>query len=426
MLPADLLESFSGRLQAANRVYVGFSGGLDSTLLLHGAAQLLGSEKVCALHANHQLQAESDCWQEHCLAQAKNLGVEFRHTRLEVKNQGKGIENQARELRYEFFQQQLQPGDLLLLGHQMDDQAETLLYRLVRGTGLRGLSAIPSERPLSGALLLRPLLDHSRETLFRVATEQHLLWIEDPSNQDDGYDRNYLRHRVLPVIQERWPAAKSTLARSANNLGASLELLDEYGDILLANCDWRPANWGKSFDLTSFARLSDAAQVHLLNTAFRQMQLQGFDAGYREKVIALVQSGEDKTPLLRIGNSELRRYMQRLYLMPAIGDIQTPGQAFSWTGCEALEIPGCGTLYAIPDYQNGDLQVRLRQGGERCKPLSRDKSQSLKKVLQECKLEPWLRDRIPLVYRDGEIAAVAGLFSCVTDIAAPKMEWQPR
>ncbi len=424
MSPADLLAPFAVELQQAKRVFVGFSGGLDSTLLLQAAVDLLGSKKICALHVNHQLQSEANFWQEHCRLRAQNLDVEFRDTRLEVVNQGKGIENQARELRYRFFEQQLQAGDVLLLGHQMDDQAETLLYRLVRGAGVRGLSAIPEQRSIAQARLLRPLLGYSRQTLLEIAAQQQLEWIEDPSNQDVSYDRNYLRSKVLPVILERWPSATTTLARTANNLSTTLQLLDEYGDFLLLDCDWRQESWGRSFDLARFVGLSSAAQVHLLNTAFRQLQLRGFDAQYHDRVLALIESREDKTPLVKIGDSELRRFGNRLYLMPEIASFPATDLEIPWTGREVVQIAGCGSLASIPDYRGGTLQIKFRQGGERCKPLGRDKSQSLKKVMQEHQLEPWLRGRVPLIYRDGEIAAVAGLFSCATDIITPGFEWQ--
>lgn len=423
MKPSCLLDQYSEQLKQANRIFVGYSGGLDSTLLLQAAVELLGPDKVCALHANHQLQPESKEWQVHCGQKAQALGVEFRDARLVVSNQGQGIENEARERRYQFFRDHLDVGDILLLGHQADDQAETLLYRLFRGAGVRGLSAIPEQRSEGLGRLIRPLLNISRQELHSRAIEAQLEWIEDPSNRDLKYDRNYIRAGVLPSIVERWPAAKTTLARASANLASTAELLDEYGENLLRRCDWRQARWGRSFDVEAFESLSPAAQSHLLSTAFGEMGLKGFDSSYPVKAVNLLASADDKSPLLRAGDSELRRFANRLYLMPQIKPLESEDLELDWNGKGSLDVRGCGKVIAIGDGEGRALKVTLRVGGERCKPFDRNHSQLLKKLMQENALEPWLRDRTPLIWRDGEILAVAGLFSCTADTATPGFEW---
>ena len=418
-----ILDDCADDLRNSKRVFVGYSGGLDSTVLLHSTVGLLGADKVCALHVNHKLQPESDQWQAHCRNQAQNLGVEFRDAQLTLSNQGRGLEDQARQYRYEFFREQLESGDILVLGHHIDDQAETLLYRLFRGSGARGLSAIPVQRAEGRGKLIRPFLNKPRDKLRDIALEAQLAWIEDPSNFDIGYDRNYIRSAVLPKILERWPAAKTTLARASANLASTTSLLEEYGLELLKKCDWRQARWGWSFDVVVFEAQSSAAQAHLLSAAFGRLNLQGFDSSYLNKVSDLLLSAEDKSPILKAGNSELRRFADRLYLMPMLPPFN-PQSEFSWNGKDRLEIEHIGRLSPSGAYEGGDLRITFRNGGERCKPLKRDRSQLLKKIMQEDTLEPWLRDRTPLIWRDSELLAVAGLFSCSTDLPTPELEWK--
>lgn len=420
-----LLDQHSEQLKQANRVFVGYSGGLDSTVLLHSAVQLLGRDKICVLHANHQLQPESIEWQVHCRHQAEKLGVEYRDVQLLVSNQGQGVENEARDQRYQFFREHLKAEDILLLGHHADDQAETLLYRLFRGAGVRGLSAIPEQRSEGQAILLRPLLNTSRQDLRISAIDAELEWVEDPSNEDTNYDRNYIRAEVLPSIVERWPAAKTTLVRASANLASTAALLDEYGDDLLLRCDWREARWGWSFEVKAFDSLSSAAQALLLSSAFREAGLNGFDSSCSGKVLNLLTSAEDKSPLLRAADSEMRRFASRLYLMPQIRPLEASHLEIIWNGRDALDIPACGLLRAGGKdfYEGGELKVTLRIGGERCKPAERERSQSLKKLMQEYSLEPWLRDRVPLVWQDGEILAVPSLFSCAADFDTPAFDW---
>lgn len=420
----SLLKDYEPQLLEAERVFVGYSGGLDSTLLLHSVVHLLGKDKVCALHANHQLQKESGYWNQHCRAQAKSLGIEFRDIDLDIVNQGEGVESQARKLRYQFFRQQLKKNDLILLGHHLDDQAETLLYRLFRGAGSKGLAAIPVQRKEGEGQLIRPLLNFSRKQLKQIALDSKLQWIEDPSNADTGYDRNYIRQEVLPVICKRWPSASTTLGRAAANLASANSLLDEYGKSLLEKLDWRSENWGYSFDLLEFELLSEQAQAHLLATAFDLLELHGFDSRYLSKVLDLLDSGEETSPLLEIGSSQLRRFAKRLYLMPAISPLAEKSLTLRWSGQDELVIPGCGTLKSIPDYQGVELEVRFRCSGDRCQPLQRPHSQSLKKLMQEYRLEPWLRERTPVICKNNKIVAVANLFSCSAELGDPKINWQ--
>lgn len=419
----QLLTEFELQLQEADRVWVAYSGGLDSTVLLHAAVDMLGAAKVGALHLNHRLQVESDEWQKGCQQECESLGVDFRSEILDVSNKGNGIEQAARQLRYQFFRKNLVHGDVLLLGHHADDQAETLLYRLFRGSGVRGLAAIPQERTEGLGLLVRPLLSRTKEELIQLATESNINWIEDPSNMEIGYDRNYIRQNLLPIILDRWPKANLTLARAALNLRSASNLLDEYAVLLLESCNWRTESYGSSFDISAYQLLSASAQALLLERALAQLDLNGFDSSYRIKVVAAIEAAEDANPLLQAGESEMRRYAGRLYLMSKIADLTTEDNRLQWNGKESIVIGGCCELMPIEHYSGGVLSLSFRSGGERCKPLGRDKSQSLKKLMQEYGLVPWLRDRTPLIWRNDELIAVAGIFSCSPDISVPEIVW---
>ena len=424
MRSSDLLAPFSKQLTAAHRVWVGYSGGLDSSLLLHACVKHLGPEKIGALHLNHQLNEKSSDWQKHCASRAAELGVEFRSKKVDVTNSGGGIENEARELRYEFFKDNIGANELLLLAHHADDQAETLLYRLMRGSGSRGLVGIPEHRILGAGELLRPLLPFSRMQLRAIAEEEGVWWIEDPSNSDIRYDRNYIRSRLKPVIEERWPSAVKTLNQAASNMRAAVQLQEEYGVLLLEKCQWRPAAVGFSFDIQSYLQHSLAAQNLVLETALREQGLLGFDSKLHEKVLEIIQSGEDRSPLLVFAGTEIRRYGNRLYLMPKLKAEPESGFVCEWNGLGSKNLPNCGQVNLDGRYSGPPLRLSFRQGGEVCRPLGRKQSQSLKKLFQEYELEPWLRTRIPLLWQGDELVGVAGLFSCDEKLPLVELEWQ--
>lgn len=204
-----------------------------------------------AIHIHHGLQAAADAWPAHCQAICDNFDVELQVIHVQV-SPGASLEQAARDARYAAFSQVLGPGDILFTGQHRDDQAETLLFRLLRGAGLRGLAAMPGQRALGQGSLVRPLLACSRQHLQDYAQAQGLTWIEDPSNVDTQFARNYLRGEVMPHLQQRWPQASQNFARAAEHLGEALGLLDELAqeDLALAGKGrsspgrgWIPSTW---------------------------------------------------------------------------------------------------------------------------------------------------------------------------------------
>jgi len=409
------------------RLWVALSGGLDSCVLLHLLAGLRPRLPVQVLHINHQLSPHADQWRTHCETLAASHGFPFVCETVEVVGAGRGLEMAAREARYAAFERHVERGDMLLLAHHRDDQAETLLLRLLRGTGLRGLGAMAAVRPLGSGLAARPLLEHSRAELRTYAQSEDLQWVEDESNQQVDFDRNYLRHEVLPLLEKRWPDFARRWAQTARLARDNERLLREYaaGDLITAN--QRRERLGQSVALDYLAELSELRRKAFLR---HWIQTCGFSAPQQvhlEEIDQFFEAAEDAQPRLAFGECELRRYDGRLYLLPRLTAIAQ--QHVPWNPVQPLILSDNSRLSAIKGSAGlrADRQYRLclREGGERCRPHKRAHSQTLKKLLQEYHLEPWLRDRIPLIYAGDQLAAVGDLWICHDFYTDEAPAWQP-
>ena len=423
---AQQLQVLLPTLAQAQRIYVGYSGGLDSHVLLHGAVTLLGAKRVTALHVNHQLSEQACDWVEHCgqICQALNVNLQTRV--VDVCQQVSSTENTAREARYQVFEKTLGDGDILLLAHHQNDQAETVLYRLLRNSGPRGLGGIPLTREVGRGRLLRPLLSLARSDLASYAREHQLNWIDDPSNTDPIHDRNYLRHQVMPALSERWPGYASRISASARLCQQADELSKDLAEIDLNGLDDKQERLGRSIDLSGLLVLSALRQANVLRH-WANLYCQS-PPGYHS-VMAVLQSvlsaGQDRKPLVVWSGGEWRRFKERLFLLPSGWSEKAP-EACEWQPKSPLTLADGSVLSAI--LTNGPglklspierLLVKFRSGGERCQPAGRVGSRSLKKLLQEYPLEPWLRNRVPLIYtchaddRKGEqLIAVGDLWVC--------------
>lgn len=403
--------------------WIGFSGGLDSTVLLHALAQLNLPVSLRALHVNHQISPHADSWQQQCEQFCNQLGVPFHAEKVQVSNTGKGIEDAAREARYKVFEQYVKPGDYLLTAHHSNDQAETLLLRLLRGTGPRGLAAIASERKLpSGGKLIRPLLHFSRTDLETYARAQPLSWVDDESNRDDHYDRNFLRNQVMPLLHTRWPVFMRKWQQTADLCAQQEALLAEFTqqDMVLANV--RTERVGQSIDLVWWRSLSRARRQNLLRYWLRRLDCELPETVHWQQLEnQLFNAREDAQVKITWNKNSLQPYQGRLFLLP----IELPALVLQFIAVIPLE--NTAEQYLRADLP--DVQIRYRMGGERCKPTGRQHSQTLKKLLQEYQLEPWLRDSVPLVYSGEHLVAVGDLWICDGYVAgagepALKLTWQ--
>ncbi|WP_041770406.1 tRNA lysidine(34) synthetase TilS [Metapseudomonas resinovorans] len=391
---------------------VGFSGGLDSTVLLHLLARLAQRESLpplSALHVHHGIQAAADAWPAHCQGVCDGLGVPLEVLRVRV-DAGASLERAARDARYSAFIGRLGAGEVLFSAQHRDDQAETLLFRLLRGAGVRGLAAMAASRPLGRGSLVRPLLQVSRGELEAFARGQGLSWVEDPSNADTSLARNFLRRDIFPALRTRWPRAAEGLARSAEHMAEAQLLLDELAqaDLNTAQgcCEfaWLPL---PSLDLAPMVALSPARQRNALRlwlSAFTPLPDSDHWAGWEDLRDAAV----DATPIWRLARGELRRADGRLWWLS--GDwLATPASGLAWSDSrQPLPLPGNGRLEPLGAPPVGRLEIRYRQGGEVLDVEGRG-HRDLKRLFNEARLPAFVRVRLPLLFVDGQPRALANL-----------------
>lgn len=408
---------------------IAFSGGLDSTVLLHLLAHLAKTESLPALsaiHVHHGLQAVADAWPKHCQSVCDALGVPLKVVRVQVLP-GASLERAAREARYAAFVEATHANEVLLTAQHRDDQAETLLFRLLRGAGVRGLSGMPGARALGQGHLLRPLLDITRAELEAYAAEHQLSWIEDPSNQDRQFSRNYLRHQVFPMLTERWPQALATMARSAAHLREAQGLLDELAQLDLAEAgsrndfDWLGL---PSLALASLEKLSAARQRNALSHWLApRTRLPDSDhwSGWQD----LRDATGDASPIWRLADGELHRAGGRIWWLSGAW-LRTPAVAGPWADpLKPLTLPDNGRLTLTGQIPDGPLHIRYREGGEIMHLPDRG-HRDLKRLLNERGVPAFARGRLPLLYRAEQLLAVAGLRGLNgTELNGWNLHWQP-
>lgn len=405
-----LKQQVSPYLQA-RRWLVAYSGGLDSQVLLH-ALHVLCRENpefppLSAIHVNHQIQSLANDWEEHCRQQAMSLGVEYLSFRVDI-DASRNIEEHARTARYQIFTDILQEGDCMFFAHHLQDQVETFFYRLFRGAGVKGLLAMTQARNLGNGLLVRPMLTFERADLELYASLHQLCYVEDPSNRDIGFDRNFIRHQVLPSVQTRWPAINTVIQRTITHFDEVNDLLDELAadDLNLMDPQGGPE---PSIHLQPLLMYSPARQRNTLRYWLLKHGISLSSQQTVELFGSVVAAKEDAMPLLKAGNAVLRRYKARLYITANI----VPGSTeMNWNGLQVCVVPGYGKL-SLSMPVDVDLQVRFRKGGEEIKPVHDVHTRKLKTLLQEWDIPPWQRTCLPLVYCNGELIAVADLILSV-------------
>lgn len=399
----------------ARSLLVGLSGGLDSTVLLHALAQARSDRSgLRALHVHHGLLPEADTWSEHCRRLCADLGVEFVLCCVEVeRDSGLGLEAAARKARHAAFAAELREGEALVLAHHRDDQAETVLLRLLRGSGSGGLAAMRAERSFGDNTLLRPLLGVDRADLLAYAQAQGLAWCEDPSNADTGPDRNFLRHRVLPLLGERWPQASIALSRSAALLEEDAGLLESEAARRL---DTLVQDEETSLDATGLLAMDAAWRARVLRLWLERLGLPPLSADAPALIAQQVLGAEpDRVALYRWSGAELKRW--RGCLVASLEDTASDAEiSVPWDGAVALEFPrggllellgaDHGALHTFDTSVFGECRVGSRIGGERIRLPNRLHHHLLKHLLQEAQVPPWERQRIPLLFAgDGELLA---------------------
>lgn len=417
--------------------FIAYSGGLDSTVLLHSLScffTALQSEnpdsvsipQLTAIHINHQLHSDSAKWQEHCVTSCQQLSITLIAEKVLVQADGNGIESAARQARYQVFEQQLnsvQGSACLLMAHHANDQAETVLMRLSRGAGTSGAAGIPQARSLAKADLIRPLLAYSRSELEQYAIENQLAYIDDPSNSDESFDRNFIRRQVLPLLQQRWPAVVANLERFANIAASDKRLLSDLAEIDFATLDLSAEAFGESIAVETIKQFGTSRKNNILRFWLAQKQINNPSQAVIAQIEALINSNSSEAKVLLAsdfaGQYRISIYRDRLYLLnnnKLEQAAESLNSALVWHTDQALTIKGLGQLTAKLLESNdavmvqGQYTVGARYDGQKYR--YQDMSRSIKKCFNEQGIPPWLRDCYPVVYSGDIVAAIPGILIC--------------
>lgn len=388
---------------------VAFSGGMDSTVLLYAMAQLAKQHELPPLRAiyiHHGLQVEAQTWPLHCQAVCDQLQVPLVVLEVDVAATA-SVEQAARVARYAAFEQYLNTDEVLLMAQHQDDQAETLLFRLMRGTGVAGLRGIPESRVLPRGQVVRPLLGVSHQQLLKYAQQQQLSWVEDPSNATDTFDRNYLRRQVIPALKSRWPSMQQNLQRTAQHMDEAQQLLDELAaeDLLRIRVDpleqWLNV---PSLNMSGLRELSLLRQKNLLRYWLAPFTLLP-DTAHWASWETLRDAQTDARPVWQLHGGALLRSQNKLYWLTDCWLQTPPALNLTITKAGRYKLPANGYLL-VEGEVSAPLHVRYRQGAERFFVAGRG-HRDLKRLLQEYKVPTFLRLRLPIVCLDQQPVALA-------------------
>ncbi len=416
MLNPDLLLSLLP--ETCQRLYIAYSGGVDSHVLLHLAASTPELKtKITAVYVHHGLQHEADSWDKHNRTIADKLGVKYRNLNVNiVKQSARSLEELAREARYQALQELLAEGDALFLAHHREDQMETMLLQLFRGAGLSGLAAMPETKVLGLGIMYRPFLQLAKQQIMDYASSNSLQWVEDPSNQQDDFDRNFLRNQILPKLKQKWPAIDQTVARSARHCAEALQLSETMAvDLLMPLLD----KTGRRLDLMALSTFDRVRQKLLIR---QWLKHNGYRMPSEKRLNSIftnaIEADTAANPELVGPGYTIRRFRDGLYclakeqdaLVLVARDWQKGDEKLQLDDGNVLTLKPCSEGIAQSIWQSARVQVRYRQGAEKIRLPGRSGSHSLKKLYQELGIPPWQRQQIPLIYLDDQLAAVADIF----------------
>ncbi|GHB97978.1 tRNA lysidine(34) synthetase TilS [Thermomonas carbonis] len=400
-------------------VLVGFSGGLDSTVLLHllAANADIRRKGLRAIHVHHGLHPHAEAWAAHCQQTCDALGVPQSIFQVEVdRASGLGLEGAARDARHRAFAEALDDDEILALAHHREDQAETFLLRALRGSGVDGLASMRPWRAHANGWLWRPLLDVPRDALTAYAHENGLQWIEDASNGDPRFDRNFLRHAVMPLLRQRWPQASDSLARCAGLNAQAVELLDADDVSALL----RTMRDEYTLDIDALRAIPRERRARVLRRWIGGLGLPPLPGNGIARIEAdLLDARRDAEACFTWSATRIRRWRALLHV-DSMRDPVLAHWTQPWDGAVPLRLPTGDTLSLLgADRFDQPLQVHARQGGERIVLPGRDHSHALKNVLREVGIPPWQRERLPLLSAaDGTLLAAGDAI-----LSAPLADW---
>lgn len=418
------------QLNLYDRLWLGYSGGLDSQVLLHLLAQSPQLKiKLQAIHINHGLSHEANKWQMHCVEQCEKLGIPLHVSVVEIKKNA-NIEAEARNARYQVFADKMTAEDCLILAHHQEDQAETLLLQLLRGTGVNGLCAMAQHKPFKHGTIARPLIDCSRSEIHDYALSCGLTWVEDESNANRRFSRNFIRHEVMPLLRQRWPAVTTNLARTAKHMQQTklcLQQLAEQDSNLLIDQE-------KRLELTGLGSLTTERQDNVIRYWLAaQVELMPTQAHFNNIKHEVIKARLGANPCVQWANYAVRRYRNYLYLVEQNDEVVF--EASEWNISNPITIGkyqlmahptatcrdlswNAPDLFAESESLNNSRQLIQLDGGRsheirfNCFGATirlNGHSKRLKKCFQQWGIPPWQRKGVPLLFVDGILAAVIGL-----------------
>lgn len=436
----SLLEQLDSLLphRRASRCCLALSGGIDSAVLLDALATLRArcpELELRALHVDHGLDPSAHAWADEARAMALAAGVPCDVMCVDVQRQSAlGLEAASREARHAAFRDALRDGEVLVTAHHADDQLETLLLALLRGSGVKGLASMPALAPFARGWHWRPMLARTRAELETVGRERGLSWLDDPANLELRHDRNYLRHVVVPLMKARWPHAADSASRAAALLAEAGALLDS-----VALEDLRHCAVGACLDVARLGSLTPDRRRLLLRL---WLQLRGVRLPSQRRLQAVLRdlqiAAPDRHPAARLTpDVSLRRYRGLLYLVRDLGPPPRADATFALHPGDVLELPAdSGRLFLQAssaaahgsDPMLADLSVRFRTPGERVRVAGSRHSTAVKELLRAHHVLPWMRDRVPLVFQRDRLVAIGdrtlpGAAACCPALAA-SLRWE--
>ena len=417
LLSSLSIESALTQYHNPPHIYIGYSGGIDSHVLLHLCASMAHlKEKITAVYVHHGLQLEADAWAEHCKKTATDLGVDFKVIRVDaIAGQGESPEEVARNARYTALRTLIETDDLLLVAQHREDQLETVLLQLFRGSGLSGLSAMPAFMNFGKGVLLRPLLNTPKIAVEVYAKLHNLSWIEDPSNQSNNFNRNFLRNAIVPLLKQRWPACDKTVARSAGHCAEAQLLLSEQAKklfLLIFNV------LDETLSISQLIAYSLTQQRLVIREWFQMLNLKMPSQAFIERIQSdVISARPDSDPLLSGKGYCIRRYRDKLYCLKVdeaekiVASIWPKMQtSFSFSAGQDLYCMPSSAGICYDQWQKSTVVVKARSGGEKISLPGRKGHHDLKQLFQEAGIAPWERAGIPLIYLDDKLAVVGDLW----------------
>ncbi len=380
------MESFKDKdtFLEGKKIVLGLSGGIDSVVLLHYLQQHY-PHQLRAVHCNHHLSQHSDKWQAFCLTLCQTHNIDCINIDLDL-DKSSNIEENARKMRYLALSSQLKENDVLCTAHHKNDQAETLLLQLFRGAGAAGLSAMPKSKALGAGEHYRPLLNINKADILQYAQDNHLSWVEDDSNTNTNFRRNFLRLAIMPKLETVYQNISNTLARSAKYQSESLQLIQ---DLAESDIEQHQLITDEHFNVARLSQLKPYRIKNIIRYHLSNLEFLAPTDKVMQQILGLLYAKGDATPLVCWGGFKIRRYQNQLYFI----------------NNQIVEnVVDCAYHNEFKDKDN--FSIRYRQAGQRIMLPNKNHSQSLKKVLQEAGIPPWERNTLKMYYVNDELRAM--------------------